>query len=75
MESIKDMPIEKLQISVRTYNCLKRYGVSTVGELSLMTARELSKVRNLGLRNIEEIVDRLGDVGLSLKKEEEEEFC
>lgn len=71
MEFFKDMPIEKLDISVRTYNCLKRYGISTVGELSAMTEEKLKRVRNLGKENYDEILEKLGNIGISLALEDD----
>lgn len=71
MESFKDMPIEKLNISVRTYNCLKRHGISTVGELSTMTEEKLMRVRNLGKKNYDEILEKLDSIGVSLALEDD----
>ena len=59
MENFKNVPIEELNISVRTYNCLRRRGVSTVGDLAVMTKEELMRVRNLGKRNYDEILEKL----------------
>ena len=64
MENFKNMPIEELNISVRTYNCLKRHGVSTVGDLSKMTKEELTRIRNLGKRNYDEILEKLDNIGI-----------
>ena len=66
MENFKDMPIEKLDISVSTYNCLKRSGVSTVGDLSTMTKERLMRVRNLSKRNYDEILKKLEEIGIFL---------
>lgn len=71
MENFKNMPIEDLNISVRSYNCLRRHGVSTVEELSKLTKEELMRVRNLGRRNYEEILEKLGKVGIFLESEDE----
>ena len=70
MENFKNMPIEELNISVRTYNCLKRHGVSTVGDLSAMAKEELTRVRNLGKRNYDEILEKLDNIGISLASED-----
>ena len=74
MENFKNMPIEELNISVRTYNCLKRHGVSTVGDLSAMTKEELTRVRNFGKRNYDEILEKLDNIGISLTPEDAKEL-
>ncbi|MCL6454791.1 MAG: DNA-directed RNA polymerase subunit alpha [Alicyclobacillus sp.] len=65
-----DMPIEELDLSVRSYNCLKRAGINTVGELCSRTEEEMMKVRNLGRKSLEEVVEKLSALGLSLREEE-----
>ena len=70
MENFKNVPIEELNISVRTYNCLRRRGVSTVGDLAVMTKEELMRVRNLGKRNYDEILEKLDNIGISLASED-----
>ncbi|MCL6516896.1 DNA-directed RNA polymerase subunit alpha [Alicyclobacillus sp.] len=65
-----DMPIEELDLSVRSYNCLKRAGINTVGELCSRTEEEMMKVRNLGRKSLEEVVEKLSALGLSLRQEE-----
>jgi len=65
-----DWTIEELDLSVRSYNCLKRAGINTVGELIQKTEEELSKVRNLGYPSIKEIKTKLATLGLSLSTEE-----
>jgi len=65
-----DMPIEELDLSVRSYNCLKRAGINTVGELCAKTEEEMMKVRNLGRKSLEEVVEKLGALGLLLREEE-----
>ena len=71
------MPVEQLNFSVRTLNCLRRGGIATVGELVTKEERELLALRNFGQKSKHEIVERLGSMGLSLasqdKGEEEEE--
>ncbi|MGN1341144.1 MAG: DNA-directed RNA polymerase subunit alpha C-terminal domain-containing protein [Oscillospiraceae bacterium] len=62
-----DIPIEELELSVRSYNCLKRSGMDTLRELSEMTFEDLCHVRNLGKRSIDEICAMLTRHGLSLK--------
>jgi len=66
-----EMSIEELELSVRSYNCLKRAGINTVGELTQKTDEDMIKVRNLGKKSLEEVKQKLAAVGLSLKKAEE----
>ena len=70
-----NMPVEQLDLSVRTMNCLRRSNIGTVGELIGKGAKELLKLRNFGQKSYQEIEDRLSSIGLSLnpKTEEEEE--
>lgn len=70
-DKILDMSIEELDFSVRSYNCLKRAGINTVGELIQKTAEEMMKVRNLGKKSLEEVDEKLKSLGLSLRKAEE----
>lgn len=65
-----DMPIEELDLSVRSYNCLKRAGINTVGELCSRTEDEMMKVRNLGRKSLEEVIEKLEALGLSLRVED-----
>lgn len=67
----RDIIIEELELSVRSYNCLKRAGISTVGELTNKTADEMMKVRNLGRKSLDEVLGKLKELGLSLKESEE----
>lgn len=60
------LPIEDLDLSVRSYNCLKREGVSTVGELVAKTEQDLLDIRNFGQKSIEEVKDKLVELGLAL---------
>ena len=60
-----------LDLSVRSYNCLKRAGIHTAQELSNKTEEEMMKVRNMGRKSLEEVVAKLNELGLSLKKSEE----
>ena len=66
-----DMPIEELELSVRSYNCLKRANISTVRELTEKSEEEMMKVRNLGHKSLEEVKNKLHDLGLSFKNAEE----
>ncbi|MBQ2306340.1 MAG: DNA-directed RNA polymerase subunit alpha [Clostridia bacterium] len=66
-----EMTIDDLDLSVRSYNCLKRAGVNTVGDLVNKTEDEMMKVRNLGRKSLEEVILKLNSMGLSLKQSEE----
>ena len=70
-EKILEMSIEEMDLSVRSYNCLKRAGINTVDDLVNKTEEEMIKVRNLGRKSLEEVLNRLLDFGLSLKPSEE----
>jgi DNA-directed RNA polymerase subunit alpha len=63
------LPVEELQLSVRSYNCLKREGIDTVGELVQKTEAELMDIRNFGQKSIDEVKGKLDELGLSLKEE------
>ena len=66
------MSIEELDLSVRSNNCLRRAGINTVGDLITRSEEDLKKVRNLGIKSLEEIIKKLIDLQLSLRKEDEE---
>lgn len=66
-----DMTIDELELSVRSYNCLKRAGINTVGELCNKTPEDMMKVRNLGRKSLEEVLQKLKDMGFSLRSSEE----
>jgi len=68
---ILDTTIEELDLSVRSYNCLKRAGINTVGELVRKTEDEMMKVRNLGKKSLEEVEQKLEELGFSFNKSEE----
>jgi len=70
-DKLLDMTIEELDFSVRSYNCLKRAGIHTTRELTQRTEEEMMKVRNLGRKSLEEVIWKLQDLGLSLKKTED----
>lgn len=70
-DKILEMNIEELDLSVRSYNCLKRAGINTVEELIKKTEEDMMKVRNLGKKSLEEVQQKLGALGLSLRKAEE----
>jgi DNA-directed RNA polymerase subunit alpha len=69
---LSEMPIEEIDLSVRSFNCLKRAGINTVGELCSKTEEEMMRVRNLGKKSLEEINQKLAALGLSLRQSEEE---
>jgi DNA-directed RNA polymerase subunit alpha len=66
-----EMPIEELELSVRSYNCLKRAGINTVQDLTQRTVDEMMKVRNLGKKSLEEVEHKLEELDFALKKSEE----
>ena len=70
-EKILEMPIEELELSVRSFNCLKRAGISTVEDLTNKTEADMMKVKNLGKKSLEEVIAKLHELGLDLAKEEE----
>ncbi|NLC63176.1 MAG: DNA-directed RNA polymerase subunit alpha [Thermoanaerobacterales bacterium] len=70
-EKILEMPIEELDLSVRSYNCLKRAGINLIGELVQKTPEDMMKVRNLGKKSLEEVESKLGTFDLSLKQSED----
>ena len=63
------LTVEDLNLSVRSYNCLKREGVNTVGDLVQKSEAELMDIRNFGQKSIDEVKAKLEDLGLSLKEE------
>jgi DNA-directed RNA polymerase subunit alpha len=65
-----ERPIEELELSVRSYNCLKREGVDTIGQLATMTEEELINIRNLGMKSVDEIRSKLTEYGYELESEE-----
>ena len=70
-EKVLEMTIEELDMSVRSFNCLKRAGIDTVEDLTNRTEEDMIKVRNLGKKSLEEVIQKLHSLGLDLKKEEE----
>ncbi len=70
-EKVLEMTIEELDMSVRSFNCLKRAGIDTVEDLTNRTEEDMIKVRNLGKKSLEEVILKLHSLGLELKKEEE----
>lgn len=69
-EKVLEMTIEELDLSVRSYNCLKRAGINTVQELTQKTEEDMMKVRNLGKKSLEEVKSKLAELGLSLRKDD-----
>jgi len=70
-DRILDLPVEELELTVRAFNCLKRAGINTVGELISKTEAEMMKVRNLGKKSLEEVKSKLAELDLSLAEPEE----
>lgn len=70
-EKVLEMTIEELDLSVRSYNCLKRAGINNVEDLTNKTEEDMMKVRNLGKKSLEEVINKLYSLGLVLKREEE----
>ena len=66
-----DMSIDELELSVRSYNCLKRAGINTVMELTNKTPDDMMKVRNLGRKSLDEVLGKLKELGLSLSPNED----
>lgn len=70
-EKVLEMNIDELELSVRSFNCLKRAGINTVEELTSKTPEDMMKVRNLGRKSLEEVLNKLKELGLSLNHGEE----
>ena len=70
-EKVLEMTIEELDLSVRSYNCLKRAGINTVEDLTNKSEEDMMKVRNLGRKSLEEVINKLNGLGLYLKREED----
>jgi DNA-directed RNA polymerase subunit alpha len=70
-EKVLEMTIEELDLSVRSYNCLKRAGINSVEDLANKTEDDMMKVRNLGRKSLEEVINKMGSLGLSLAPMEE----
>lgn len=68
-EKVLEMSIDELELSVRSFNCLKRAGINTVEELANKTPDDMMKVRNLGRKSLEEVLAKLKELGLSLRNE------
>ena len=70
-EKVLEMTIEELDLSVRSYNCLKRAGINTVEELANKSEEDMMKVRNLGKKSLEEVIQKLEELDLKLRPNEE----
>lgn len=70
-ENVLEMSIDELELSVRSYNCLKRAGINTVEELTNKTSEDMMKVRNLGRKSLEEVLAKLKELGLQLNPSDE----
>ena len=70
-QKVLETTIEEMELSVRSYNCLKRAGINTVQDLTQKSREDMLKVRNLGLKSLEEVINKLKDLGFDLRAEEE----
>jgi DNA-directed RNA polymerase subunit alpha len=68
---VLELSIEELDLSVRSYNCLKRAGINTVDDLANKTEEDMMKVRNLGRKSLEEVLNKMADLGLALTPSDE----
>ena len=66
--SVEDMKIEELDFTVRSYNCLKKAGVNTISDLTSMSYNELLKIKNLGKKSLNEIIDKMKELGYDLSE-------
>ena len=71
LPKILEMSIEEMDLSVRSYNCLKRAGIHTIEDLTQKTEDDMLKVRNLGKKSLDEVILKLNGYGLKLKEQEE----
>ena len=70
-EKVLEMTIEELDLSVRSFNCLKRAGINTVEDLISKSEEDMMKVRNLGRKSLEEVINKLDSLGFTLRSEDE----
>ena len=68
---LMELPIEEMDLSVRSYNCLKRAGINTIQDLLKKSRNDMFKVRNLGAKSVEEVIQKLDSYGFTLRKDEE----
>ena len=71
LPKILEMSIEEMDLSVRSYNCLKRAGIHTIEDLTKKTEDDMLKVRNLGRKSLDEVIQKLAGYGLALKEKED----
>ena len=71
LPKILEKPIEEMELSVRSYNCLKRANIHTIEDLTKKTEEDMLKVRNLGKKSLDEVIYKLSSYGLSLKEQED----
>ena len=71
IEKVLETPIEELELSMRSFNCLKRAGINSVGELIQKTEAEIAKVRNMGKKSLEEVKNKLAEMGLAFRPADE----
>ena len=70
-EKALEMTIEELELSVRSFNCLKRAAINTVEELTQKSEDDMMKVRNLGRKSLEEVIAKMASLGFNLRKDDE----
>ena len=70
-QKVLEMTIEEMDLSVRSFNCLKRAGISTVEDLINKSEDDMMKVRNLGRKSLEEVIAKMNSLGLSLRKDDD----
>ena len=70
-DKMLETPIEELEFSVRSYNCLKRAGIHTVADILSKTEHDMMKVRNLGKKSLDEVIAKLHSLGLNFRQEDE----
>ncbi len=70
-EKVLEMTIEELDLSVRSFNCLKRAQINTVEDLTNRTEEDMMKVRNLGRKSLDEVVAKLNSLGFDLRRDED----
>ena len=70
-EKVLEMPIEELELSVRSYNCLKRAGISTVEDLAGKSQDDMMKIKNLGKKSLDEVTNKLISLGLGFSSRED----
>lgn len=70
-DKLLETPIEDLEFSVRSYNCLKRAGIHTVADIVSKSEQDMIKVRNLGRKSLDEVIKKVADLGLEFKSKED----